>query len=110
MKLKIIFVTIGLVILVSNLPLFEFFFQEDFIYRNVDRSFYYNEDGGKGRSFEGCLAMYNHFLGFHPLIKDKTLYRTFTIKPWYFWEWREMIFEPARFKLPYLEPSDPAYK
>ena len=39
----------------------------------------------------------------HPDIKNKTLYRTFTIKPWRFWEWYQMIFHHTRFGLTYLE-------
>jgi hypothetical protein len=91
------------ILVISNLPLFNFFFQENFTYRNYDGSFYYNEKGGKGKSFEGCQRLYGHFLETHPDIKNKTLYRTFTIKPWRFWEWYQMIFQSKRFGLMYLE-------
>ncbi len=100
--MKKTFLVIVLVIVVSNLPFFNFFLQEDFTYANSDGSFYYNEEAGKGKSFEGCLRMYAHFIETHPDVKNKTLYRTFTIKPWRFWEWYQMIFHSQRFQLPYL--------
>jgi hypothetical protein len=98
-------IIIAAIIIISNLPLFDFFFQENFTYSNVDGSFYYNEEGGKGKSFEGCQRKYAYFLQTHPDIKNKTLFRTFTIKPWRFWEWYQMIFHHKRFSLPFLKES-----
>jgi hypothetical protein len=50
---------------------------------------------------------YGYFLCQHPEKDqgDNRLYRTFTIKPWYFWEWYQMIFHSERFALPYKKPS-----
>lgn len=104
--MKKIAIILVVIIIISNLPLFNFFIQEDFTYRNFDGSFYYNEESGKGKSFEGCQRKYAYFLDTHPELKNKTLYRTFTIKPWRFWEWYEMIFHPQRFGLPYLKDSN----
>src|ERR1700722_17407490 len=94
------------IIVISNLPLFNFFLQENFTYSNLNGSFYYNEEGGKGKSFEGCQRKFAYFLETHPDEKDKSLYRTFTIKPWRFWEWYQMIFHHERFSLPYLKDSN----
>jgi hypothetical protein len=91
------------IILVANLPFWDFFLQEDYTYSNVDGSFTYNEEAGKGKSYWGCQRLYGYFLCQHPEKDqgDNNLYRTFTIKPWRFWEWREMIFHSDRFRLPY---------
>jgi hypothetical protein len=102
---KIIYILLAIIIII-NLPLWDFFTQEDFTYCNSDHSFTYSEEGGKGMSFSTCLRRYGYFLCQHPQkdLADNNLYRTFTIKPWYFWEWREMIFHSERFMLPYKSP------
>ena len=51
MKAKKIIYIIVIAICISNLPIFNFFAQEDFTYSNADRSFTYSEEGGKGKSF-----------------------------------------------------------
>ena len=48
---------------------------------------------------------YQRFLDRHTLAPETQLYRTFTIKPWQFWQWWEMIVRNERFQLPYLDPS-----
>lgn len=90
------------VVILSNLPFFNFFLQEDYEYQNIDKSFLYKEEAGKGKSFIGCVRSYGHFLCEHPEMDrgDNRLYRTFTIKPWRFWEWSEMLFS-ERYRLPY---------
>ena len=35
---------------------------------------------------------------------DNHLFRTFTIKPWRFWQWGDMLFHSDRFRLPYKAP------
>lgn len=105
MKKKITIALIALVI-ISNLPVFNFFLLENYTYSNADNSFIYNEETGKGgKSLSGCQRLYGYFLCQHPDKEqgDNKLYRTFTIKPWRFWEWRELIFHSERFGLPYLE-------
>jgi hypothetical protein len=91
------------VLLITNSPWFDFFLQENFTYANGDGSFTYSEESGKGKSFQGCLITYGYFLCAHPqkAAKDRQLYRTFTIKPWRVWEWRQFLFYSERFKLPY---------
>ena len=73
--MKKILIIIVAIVVISNLPLFNFFFQENYTYSNIDGSFYYNEEGGKGKSFDGCQRKYAYFLETHPDIKDKTLYK-----------------------------------
>jgi hypothetical protein len=104
MKKKITIALIALVI-ISNLPVFNFISLENYSYSNGDGSFIYNEEGGKGMAYVSCLISYGYFLCRHPDKErgDNRLYRTFTIKPWRFWEWRELIFHSERFGLPYLE-------
>lgn len=96
-------IIISIIILISNLPFWDFFLQENYTYSNRDGSFTYSEEAGKGKSFWGCQRLYGYFLCQHPDKDqgDNNLYRTFTIKPWRFWEWREMIFHHERFSLTY---------
>jgi hypothetical protein len=105
MKLKNIIYAILIIIIAVNLPFFDFFLQEEYTYSNADGSFTYNEESGKGQSFLTCERRFGYFLCQHPDKDqgDNRLYRTFTIKPWRFWEWREMVFNSDRFRLPYLK-------
>ncbi|MDN3588061.1 hypothetical protein QWY86_15365 [Pedobacter aquatilis] len=98
---KITLIAILALIIISNLPPISFFFQEDYAYQNKDGSFKYQEHAGKGLDFEVCKIRFNRFKVENPNNPNKTLYRTFNLKPWRFWEWREMITNPERFKLPY---------
>jgi len=108
MKKKILIVLI--LIIVVNLPFFNFFTSENYTYKNVDGSFSCSEEGDKGNSFKSCLISYGYFLCQHPEKDqgDNKLYRTFTIQPWKFWLWRQYIFHSDRFSLPYLEESKTA--
>lgn len=101
---KQIIITLVAIIVISNLPFFSFLLQENYTYSNADGSFTYSEEGGKGKTFWGCQRTYGYFLCQHPEKDqgDNRLYRTFTIKPWRFWEWFEMIFHSDRFTLPYI--------
>lgn len=105
MKIKIIIIAFSVIVLL-NLPFWDFFLQENYTYRNLDGTFRYSEESGQGNSFNNCLLTYGAFLCQHPdkNKRDVTLYRTFTIKPWRFWEWRQMIFHSDRFLLPYKAP------
>jgi len=95
-----------LAVITANLPFFDFFFLENYTYSNFDGSFQYSEEGSFNRSFASCQFNYGVFLCRHPEKdqEDNRLYRTFTIKPWRFWEWRQFIFHSERFSLPYREP------
>lgn len=95
---------VALVMLV-HLPLWDFFLGEDDTYSNKDGSYRYEEITGKGGSFNTVMLNYGGFLATHPEKDqgDNNRYRTFTLKPWRFWEWREMLFHSGRFRLPYLD-------
>ncbi|WP_143020769.1 hypothetical protein [Mucilaginibacter gossypii] len=100
-------ITIVAAVLISNLPIFNFFLQENYEYQNFDSSFTYSEESGKGNSFKSCLINYGAFLCKHPEKDqgDNRLYRSFTIKPWRFWEWAQMLFS-ERYRLPYKEKTN----
>ncbi|WP_345211819.1 hypothetical protein [Mucilaginibacter gynuensis] len=104
---KVILVILILVIIVINLPPINYFLTENYTYSNIDATFTYSEEGGKGKSYWGCQRSYGFFLCKHPEKDqgDNNLYRNFTIKPWRFWEWYQMIFHSERYSLPYKEPT-----
>jgi hypothetical protein len=109
MKTKKIFYTILVFILIINLPplmWLSYFFKENFTYSNYNGDFTCGEWGGKGSSFKGCNRVYDYYIENHRNIKDKTLYRTFTLKPWRFWEWHELYLTPKRFALPYISKEE----
>ncbi|MFB9844051.1 hypothetical protein [Mucilaginibacter ginsenosidivorans] len=105
MKRKLLII-VTVIILLSNLPFWDFFLLENYTYSNIDGTFLYSEEANKGKSFSMCERKYGVFLCQHPDKDrgDNRLYRTFTIKPWRFWQWRQFIFHSERFTLPYLEP------
>lgn len=107
MKRKNIFWIILCIVVFLNLPLWSFFLEENYTYSNVDGSFQTSEEGGKNGHFETVMMRYGGFLCQHPDKDngDNNLYRTFTIQPWRFWEWRQMIFHSDRFWLPYKAPD-----
>ncbi len=96
-------ITIVVIIIISNLPFFSYFTTENYTYQNIDNSFTYDENSGKGLDYISVVKSYTIFLCQNPVKDqgDNRLFRTFTIKPWRFWEWREMLFHSERFALPY---------
>ena len=96
----------SLLIILSNLPFFSFLLKENYSYSNIDGSFKFVEEAGKGASFKTAILRYGIFLGQHPEkdLGDNRLFRTFTLKPWRFWEWSDWIFRNERFFLPYKAP------
>lgn len=91
-----------LVISITNLPPISYFLQEEYHYQNRDGSFKYVEVTGKGLDYEVGKLRFEHFLKENPENPNRTLYRTFTIKPWRFWEWWQITAHWERFSLPYL--------
>lgn len=93
------------VVLLANLTPLSYLWREDYTYRNYDGSFRFNEEGSAGFNFKMARTRYRWFLKDHPeKQRDTLLYRTFTIKPWRFWQWGDFVFGPDRFKLPYKKP------
>jgi hypothetical protein len=104
--IKIVLLVIAVIILLVNLPpirWFNYFYGEDYNYINYNGEYYCGEYGGKGSSFEGCKNKFNYYLEKHPEDVDQTIYRTFSIKPWQFWEWFQYVGKDrGRFRLPYI--------
>jgi hypothetical protein len=85
---------------------FTFLLKENYTYSNYNGTFRYREVVWKGDKLEICLRRYDHFLRDNKNVEDKTLYRTFTLKPWRFWEWHELYLTPDRFSLPYISKEE----
>lgn len=103
---KAVIITIILLIILSNTPPAQFFLLENYGYTNADHSFSYSEEPGKGMDFEAGQIQFDAWKKQNPTNPNRTLYRTFKIKPWQFWEWWQYIAHPKRFTLPYKAPSD----
>jgi len=105
MKKIVLFILV--LVVISNLPFFGFLLKENYSYSNIDSSFVYTEEAGKSESFKSCLIRYGTYLCQHPEkdLGDNRLFRTFTIKPWRFWQWNDYIFHSDRFWLPYKDPG-----
>ncbi|MBL4675679.1 MAG: hypothetical protein JKY70_05670 [Mucilaginibacter sp.] len=99
---KIIILLLCLIIL-SNITPLAFLMADNYTYRNYNNKFTFTEESG-GHDFKMAKTLYRWYLDKNPQDEkaDNKLYRTFKIKPWQFWTWREMIFNHERFSLPYL--------
>jgi len=102
---RIIIITVAVIITLSNTPPIQYFFRESYHYQNRDGSFEFTEQGGPTQGFDVTKRRFEAFKTDNPSNPNKTLYRTFIIKPWRFWEWWQMIFNHERFTLPYY-PKD----
>ncbi len=97
----VLLITIPAIILLSNTPPAQFFMLERYSYQNADKSFTYTEEPGEPLDFEVGEIRWERFKQQHPQNPNRTLYRTFHIKPWQFWEWWQYIAHYKRFALPY---------
>jgi len=104
-RTKIWIITALSIIAISNLPPISYFLQESYSYQNQDGSFIYTEQPGKGMDYEVGKIRFERFQRLNPE-KNPTLYRTFTIKPWRFWEWWQMIKHHEKFSLPYFQKNN----
>lgn len=103
---RIIAIIILGIIIISNTPPFQFFLQENYHYKNKDGSFQFTEQAGMGRDFQVAKRQFKNFVKTHPNNQNKTLYRTFLVKPWKFWEWYQLIFNNERFRLTFWAKYD----
>lgn len=92
-------------VIIANLPPVNYLFRESYSYQNIDGTFTYTEQPGKGLDYEVGKIRFNRFIEQNPN-KNHVLYRNFTIKPWRFWEWWQMVANLERFNLPYLPEDD----
>jgi hypothetical protein len=101
---KIIYPTIISILILANYSPVNLLLKENYAYTNIDGSFTFSEECGKGFDYESAIRSYAIFLCMHPAKDqgDNRLFRTFRFKPWYFWEWHDMVFDSGRFWLPYL--------
>ncbi|MEO7215560.1 hypothetical protein [Mucilaginibacter sp.] len=103
--MKTLIIILIAVVLLFNLTPLSYILKEDYTYSNYDMSFQFSEHGGAGYNFEMGRRRYKRFLEKNPekAKTDRQLYRTFTIKPWRFWQWSDYLFSGERFKLPYKD-------
>ncbi|QHS56569.1 hypothetical protein GWR56_13830 [Mucilaginibacter sp. 14171R-50] len=108
--IKIIAGTFVILFILNYTPI-AYILKENYRYRNFDNSFVIDEAGGKGFDYEIIKIRYKRFLDQHPskAAQDRRLYRTFSIKPWYVWQWGDYLFHNERFRLPYKEPLTSAH-
>ena len=103
--LKTSLIIAGLIIVLSNTPPAQFFLLEEYHYTNKDHSFQYTESPGKALDFKVGQKRWERFKNQHPENPNQTLYRTFRIQPYQFWEWWQYIAHIERFNLPYLSTT-----
>jgi len=98
------------VILIVNLPpvrWFSYFYVQNYTYSNYTGEFVAGEEYGKGGSFETVKLQFKDYSKSHTQEKDQKLYRTFSIKPWRFWDWYQWFGSGRdRFFLPYLSKEE----
>ncbi|MGM9475250.1 hypothetical protein ACS5PU_02425 [Pedobacter sp. GSP4] len=100
-KFRIFLIVIISIVFVGNMPPITYFIQEEYHYQNKDGSFQFSEQGGPTQNFDVAKLRFESFKIKNPNNPNKTLFRTFTLKPWRFWEWWQMIKHYERYKLPY---------
>src|SRR5690554_4747638 len=94
-----VFVTM---VLLTNLTFIGHFLKRNYTYSNYNGTFRYGEARLKGKGYTNRDEGYQYFLNNNTQVKDKQLYRTFTLDPWRFWEWHEWYYHYDRFTLPYI--------
>jgi len=100
---NITLIIIATIIIISNLPPVTYFLQEEYRYQNNDGSFKFSEQSGPTQGFDVALARFESFKRKNPDNENRTLYRTFSLKPWRFWEWWTMVAGFERYRLPKYE-------
>ena len=84
-------------------PPVTYFLQEEYHYQNKDGSFEFFEQAGPTQGFDVGLQRFESFKRKNSQNPNKVLYRTFSLKPWRFWEWWRIIKNPDRYKLSKLK-------
>ena len=102
MKTRNYILLVVAIIVFSNILPFRYFFGEEYHYQNADGSFQYTEMPGKGLDYEVGRIRFDRFKEKNLMNKNTVLYRTFTLKPWRFWEWIDMVKNYKRYQPPKL--------
>lgn len=105
-SIAILLLCFSAILWVSNYTILSYFLKRNYTYSNYNATFLYEELRLQGRPYEGRDRRYQSFLEQHPNVKDKQLYRTFSLDPWRFWEWHEWVNHFERFKLPYISEKE----
>ncbi|MBT2563401.1 hypothetical protein J7E50_01335 [Pedobacter sp. ISL-68] len=101
---KTLIICLAILILINVPPISWFckIITEDYTYSSYNGVIQYQENLMKGTNFNTYAESFDERIKSDPNIKDKQLYRTFTLKPWRFWEWHEWVVHYKRFMLPYI--------
>jgi hypothetical protein len=102
---KKILLSILAILIISNLPPIQYFIRENYHYSNRDGSFEFTELDGN-RNFDVAKKQFANFKIRNPNNPNRELFRTFTLKPWRFWEWWQMVRHFERFTLPIFPLND----
>ncbi|CAH0279523.1 hypothetical protein SRABI27_03733 [Pedobacter sp. Bi27] len=98
--IRTIIIILLCLIAISNTPPVQFFTLDSYHYQNADGSFTYTEFPAKGLNFEVGITRWERFKNQHPHNPNQTLYRTFQINPFKFWEWWQFIAHYKRYRMP----------
>lgn len=86
-------------IILSNTPPAQYFLLPHYHYQNSDGSFQYSEEPGKGMDFQAGQIQFEAWKQQNKNNPHQTLYRTFSIRPWAFWEWWQFLVYSERFSV-----------
>jgi hypothetical protein len=98
----VLIIAVFLVIVTNAFPIFSAWRWYYFTTKNGE--FYFDMFEAKGRDF----AMMNRWWDDYRAERnptDTTIYRTFSINPFAFWEWRQYLFSD-KYRYPYINPKD----
>lgn len=101
-KTKVVVSIIAVTIIIANMPPVTYFLQEDYHYQNKDATFEFTETSNF-RDVNVGKKQFESYILKNPNNPNKTLYRTFTLKLWRFWEWWQMLSHYERWLLPFLD-------
>ena len=69
---------------ITNYTILGYFLKRHYTYSNSNGTFRFDERRLKGISYRTRDNAYRNFIQKNPNVKDKQLYRTFTLDPWRF--------------------------
>lgn len=109
MKKHLIFllylVIIVLVFNYSGITRFIFALDAGYTYSTSDGEYTAYENSHSAPKFEGIQVKFLNYLKTKPNLSDTSLYRTFRINPFKFWQWKAYLTHP-RFRQPYISRQE----